>query len=125
MDDIKQMIYSAYYYPTLLSSVSFGGLRYLNQFKLVKEILKCFDGVKLCNVTINCNNLILSNNSNKLSANLNNNTDLANFNNLNESELAELESIEQDKFSTYLYTHWHSDVDLGAGVLNRFGSTKR
>ena len=37
-DDINHMINSVYYYPTLISSINYGGLRYLDEFKLMKII---------------------------------------------------------------------------------------
>ena len=52
------MINSAYYYPTLISSINYGGLRYLDEFKLMKKSLNHVGEVKLCNINISCTNLV-------------------------------------------------------------------
>jgi predicted dehydrogenase len=93
LDEIGHMINSAYYYPSLMSSISYGGLKYLSEFKLIKQYLKMVGDIKCCNITVNCRNI------------------------------AQVHEYSNDFLeSSTNSSNWLGDRDLGAGVLNRFGA---
>jgi predicted dehydrogenase len=98
LDEIGHMINSAHYYPSLMSSISYGGLKYLSEFKLIKQYLKMIGDIKCCNITVNCRNI------------------------------AQVHGYSNDFLQSATCSHsttsssWLNDRDLGAGVLNRFGA---
>ena len=114
--DIEQMIVSARYYPCLLSSICFGGLRYLKEYNTLKSKLSQVGEIKVCNVTINCNNIVIA--RSQMHQKLSN----------KKFELDILsEIIDQINLNVYSTSapgavNWLSDRDLGAGVLNRYGA---
>lgn len=114
--DIEQMIVSARYYPCLLSSMCFGGLRYLKEYNTLKSKLSLIGEIKVCNVSINCHNIVIARSQmhQKLS-NKNFKLDIL-------SEI--IDQINLNVYSTSApgSVNWLSDKDLGAGVLNRYGA---
>lgn len=92
------MIHSARYYPSLISSIGYGGLKYLPEFKYLKEYLSLIGDVKSCNININCQNLAIVRHENSAS------------------------SVNCHKTTSDQALNWFTDCDLGAGVLNRFGA---
>lgn len=118
IDDIQQMIQSARYYPSLMSSVNYGGLKYLAEYRLLTQSLPLIGELKVCNVNISCQNLALARNQlykkqqetpyiqpSSISNLIDHIAMLASGNNANAS------------------LNWLADQDLGAGVLNRFGAS--
>ena len=53
------MINSARYYPSLMSSIYYGGLRFLSEFKLIKQYISHIGDIKVCNIVINCQNIAI------------------------------------------------------------------
>lgn len=92
------MIHSARYYPSLISSIGYGGLKYLPEFKYLKEYLFLVGDVKSCNININCQNLAIVRHENSAA------------------------NINLHKSTSDQSLNWFTDCDLGAGVLNRFGA---
>ncbi len=93
------MINSARYYPSLISSVSYGNLKYLPEFTLLKESLPLIGGIKFCNIIINCQNLAVIRHENSA------------------------QNSKSSKTTSAQALNWLNDCDLGAGVLNRFGAS--
>lgn len=89
------MINSARYYPSLISSICYGGFKYLSEFDLIKYYIKLIGDVKVCNINIECQNIAQN------IKNVNNESDNSRLN-VSASAL-----------------NWLIDRDLGAGVLNR------
>lgn len=101
IDEILNMINSARYYPSLISSVLYGGLKYLPEFQILKDNLSLLGDIKFCNIIINCQNLTVVRHENA-------------FHDFNSNST---------KITSEQATNWLSDIDLGAGVLNRFGAS--
>jgi hypothetical protein len=112
------MINSAYYYPTLISSINYGGLRYLDEFKLMKKSLNYVGEVKLCNINISCKNLIGIHECTDELINL----IVDNSSTSSSSSYINANNIKLNKILSQIYTNWNSDINLGAGILNRFGA---
>ena len=128
--EIQHMIGSARYYPSLMSSVSYGGLKYLSEFRALKHSLSLIGEVKCCNVHISCQNLALARNHqiNKSKSELAATTANSSLNSQHQrsSSISSLiDSINQAAASSQSATalNWLSDKELGAGCLNRFGAT--
>jgi hypothetical protein len=92
------MINSARYYPSLISSICYGGFKYLCEFDLIKHYLTLIGDIKVCNINIECQNIAQ-------------NVKIVN----NESNDAH-KSCQKESASSL---NWLIDRDLGAGVLNR------
>ena len=92
------MINSAHYYPSLISSIAYGGLKYLPDFRTLKECLSLIGDIKFCNIIINCQNLAVVRHENSA------------------HEAHTLRTTSDQALN------WLTDADLGAGVLNRFGA---
>lgn len=110
LDDILHMINSAHYYPSLINGCEYGGIRYLAEFKLVKQSLSLIGDIKLCNIVINCQSLI----NNKGSSNENTSS--------SKTSQQKNGNFMDNSFTSPSSINWLSDKDLGAGVLNRFGA---
>ena len=109
IDEIVGMINSARYYPSLMSSISYGGYKYLPEFKLIKESLPLIGEIKCCNININCQNM----------AAFRQNKSVQPLDSLS----SVIDSIASNNLTTHSpSTNWLLDRDLGAGVLNRFGA---
>jgi hypothetical protein len=93
------MINSARYYPSLISSISYGGLKFLPEFSLLKESLPLIGDIKFCNIIINCQNLAV----------------------IRHEKSAQTFTSSANTSAQAL--NWLTDSDLGAGVLNRFGAS--
>jgi len=109
------MINSARYYPSLTSSINYGGLRFLSEFKLIKQYMSYIGDIKLCNIVINCQNISIArghnndnNSSNKIQDSLTN--------------LIDNIALVASHSTSGTASNWLSDRDLGAGVLNRYGA---
>ena len=135
--DIEHMIGSAYYYPSLFSSCCFGGLKYLNEFRLIKQSMGLVGDVKLCNIVINCQNIALlrsvggkQQRKKTTDSDAQQKSSLADGSNSSSSRQRQgslsslIDSIALIASSSTSSTslNWLSDRDLGAGVLNRFGA---
>ncbi|RNA40820.1 glucose-fructose oxidoreductase domain-containing 1 [Brachionus plicatilis] len=114
--EIEQMIVSARYYPCLLSSICFGGLRYLKEYTSLKNKLNLIGDIKVCNITINCHNIVMA--RNQMHQSLSNKKfqlDIL-------SEIVDKINLNVSSTSAPGSVNWLSDKDLGAGVLNRYGA---
>jgi hypothetical protein len=114
------MLASAQYFPKLMSSVFYGGLNNLSEYVQMKNSFPLVGDIKLCNITVNCKNLIgIYNFTNNIIQTEN----LANNNLIPKTDnLIEFNKFDKNKIYSQLYTHWNADVNLGGGCLNRFGS---
>jgi hypothetical protein len=130
MDDIVHIINSSCYYPSLLSSISYGGLRYLPEYRLIKQSLHLVGNVRLCNVIINCQNIAMfrsleqNDNDRSTAAAYDQLTESANKMSKHSSTENLIDSLAHMASSTASPTsvNWLIDRDLGAGALNRFGA---
>ena len=103
------MINSARYYPSLMSSINYGGYKYLSEFKLIKESLPFIGEIKCCNININCQNIAAFRQNKSFQPQ----DTLSNV----------IDSIASNNMLTHSScTNWLLDRDLGAGVMNRFGA---
>lgn len=118
IEEIQHMINSARYYPSLVSSISYGGLKYLSEFKLLKQSIPLIGDIKLCNILINCQNLALARNSSYNSFK----QDSTSQRHESMSSLIDSIAYLASSTSSSASINWLSDKDLGAGVLNRFGA---
>lgn len=115
--DIEQMIISARYYPCLLSSIYYGGLRYLKEYTTLKSKLNLIGEIKVCNITVNCRNLVMA--RNQMHKNLiNKKIKIDNI-----SEIIDKINLNISSTSSPGSVNWLSDKDLDAGVLNRYGAS--
>ncbi|CAF0733516.1 unnamed protein product [Brachionus calyciflorus] len=117
IDEIEHMIVSARYYPCLMSSIFYGGLKYLSEYKLIKKNLCLIGDIKVCNISISCQSLVMA--RSKM------------YNRLKD-EKQDLDCLSTliDKIilascstSSSESINWLGDKDLGAGVLNRYGAS--
>ena len=105
-EEIINMINSARYYPSLMASISYGGLKYLSEYKLIKNSMSLIGDIKVCNVIINCQNIALSRRGHIPS-------------NCSSSIIDTIATIASSTTSP-ASLNWLVDRDLGAGVLNRY-----
>jgi predicted dehydrogenase len=127
LEEIQHMINSARYYPSLMSSISYGGLKYLNEFKLLKQSLQLVGQIKSCNIVVNCQNLALTRN-NLLTKSKTDNASVTDFKKEHQrsgsiSSLIDNINLAASQSQSSESINWLSDRDLGAGVLNRFGAS--
>ena len=117
------MINSARYYPSLLSSISYGSLHYLTEFKQIKQSIPLIGEIKLCNIVINCQNIAVTKQQlTKDSVNSNKTSNVTNFRQRQGSLTNVIDNLSCVASSSSSTINWLSDRDLGAGVLNRFGA---
>lgn len=135
IEDIEQMIQSARYYPSLMSSVNYGGLKYLAEFRLLKQSLPLIGELKVCNVNISCQNLAMARSlmykkqQQQQQQNHHNNNDSTSFPHMSSSSSSSSISNLIDHIAMMASgnnasasLNWLTDKDLGAGLLNRFGA---
>lgn len=127
IEEIEQMIQSARYYPSLMSSVNYGGLRYLAEFRLLKQSLPLIGELKVCNISISCQNLAMARSlMYKKHQNLLNES-------ISQSQIPAASSSSISNLIDHIAAiasannageslNWLTDKDLGAGLLNRFGA---
>lgn len=119
------MIQSARYYPSLMSSVNYGGLKYLGEFRLLKQSMPLIGELKVCNINITCQNLAVARglmykrhqDAAAPTASAPSSTTLSSISTLID-HIATLAASSNAGASL----NWLADKDLGAGVLNRFGA---
>lgn len=112
LDSINSMINSAKYYPSLMSSINYGGLRFLSEFKLIKQYMSYIGDIKLCNIVINCQNIAINRQNSKFLIDKHGSL----------SSLIDNINFVASASTSPTSLNWLSDRDLGAGCLNRFGA---
>lgn len=122
LESITSMINSARYYPSLMSSINYGGLRFLSEFKLIKQNLSQIGDVKLCNIVINCQNIALLRQQQQQKQQNENQNSKSNQNGSLTNLIDNIAYVASASTSP-MSLNWLSDKDLGAGVLNRFGAS--
>jgi hypothetical protein len=144
LDEIQHIINSARYYPSLMSSISYGGLKYLAEFKTLKQSLPLVGDIKCCNIHINCQNLAVARNnllqkskneqqqqqqhssSTNSSQNSTTTSNPALSNHQRSSSISSLIdniNLAASCSQSSAALNWLSDKELGAGCLNRFGAS--
>lgn len=126
LDSICGIINSARYYPSLMSSINYGGLRFLSEFKLIKQYISLIGDIKLCNIVINCQNIAIVQkiNSRKKNSSESPTKPLLKTQAKQGSLSCLVDNIAYVASNSTSNTalNWQSDRDLGAGVLNRYGA---
>lgn len=128
LDQIAHMINSARYYPSLVSSVFYGGVKYLAEFRALKQALSLLGDLKCCQVHITCQNLALARQT-LLARSDHSTTSTSGHNHQSNHQRSAsisslIDSINLAAASSQSSTsiNWLSDKELGAGCLNRFGA---
>lgn len=132
IEDIEQMIQSARYYPSLLSSVNYGGLKYLAEFRLLKQSLPLIGELKVCNINISCQNLAMARSllyKKQQQQAHDSSTSAGSFPQVvssspssSISNLIDHIAIMASGNNASASLNWLTDKDVGAGLLNRFGA---
>lgn len=129
IEDIEQMIQSARYYPSLMSSVNYGGLKYLAEFRLLKQSLPLIGELKVCNINITCQNLAMARNlmykkqqHHESSTSSFPHMSTSSSSSSSISNLIDHIAIMASGNNASASLNWLMDKDLGAGLLNRFGA---
>jgi hypothetical protein len=125
IEDIEQMIQSARYYPSLMSSVNYGGLKYLAEFRLVKQSLPLIGELKVCNINISCQNLAVARGLMYKKQHPNSQQESQQIPASASSSISNLIdhiAILASGSNASASLNWLIDKDLGAGLLNRFGA---
>jgi hypothetical protein len=114
-----------------MSSISYGGLKYLAEFRTLKQALQLVGDIKCCNIVINCQNLVLarnnllqkSKNEQQPSTSTNSTQQISHQRSSSISSLIDNINLAASCSQSSTALNWLSDKELGAGCLNRFGAS--